>query len=123
MEDLIREFTNDPMVQTMAVLVVIDIVLGISAAVVGKSQTFQLSYVVDFLRNDVLGKLVPYYAVWAGVHLGGDFEVIGIPAIESVVGAAVIAALGASILNSLRDLGFWKSAPNELAGPDPGTPG
>lgn len=117
MIELINEFTADKGVQLAAALVALDIVLGVSAAVYLKK--FQLSYAVDFLRNDILAKLVPYFAVWMAVRVGGDWEVAGLGAIESVTNAAIVAALGASILNSLRDLNVWSSAPDSVAGPDP----
>lgn len=122
MQQLLHDFANDSMVITIAVLVGLDLVLGVAAALKDPSQSFRLAYLTDFLRNDVLGKMIPYYAVWAAVNVGGDFEVAGIPAIEDGVGALVIAALAGSILNSLRDMDLWKAAPDEVAGPDPNTP-
>lgn len=119
MEELLRQFANDEMVILIAILVGLDLLLGVAAAVRNDAQSFRLSYLTDFLRNDVLGKLVPYYAIWAAVNLGGDFEIAGIPAIEDGVGALVIAALAGSVLNSLRDMGLWQKAPDEMAGPDP----
>lgn len=121
MVELVKQFANDEMVILIAALVALDLVLGVSAALKNPDQAFRLSYVTDFLRNDILGKMVPYYAVWVAVNLGGDFELAGIPLIEDSVGALVVAALGASVLNSLRDMGIWKSAPDEVAGPDPGS--
>jgi hypothetical protein len=121
MVELLKQFANDEMVITIAALVALDVVLGVAASLRDPSQSFRLSYLADFLRNDVLGKMVPYYAVWVAVNLGGDFEIAGIPAIEDGVGALVVVALGASVLNSLRDMGLWKAAPEVLAGPDPGS--
>lgn len=117
---LLKSFTEDPTVIALGVLVALDIVLGISAAV--KQGVFRFVLVSDFLRADVLGKLVPYYAVWAALHVTGDVEVFGFSAIEETVGAAAIVALGASVLNSLRDLGIGKTLPDVVAGPDPVTP-
>jgi hypothetical protein len=117
MNDLIQQFANDDTVRLIAALVLLDIVLGIAAAV--KAGIFQLNYLVDFLRNDILGKAVPYFAVWAAVRLGGDLEIGGYGAIEEVVGAGVVLALGASVLNSLSELGLGKSLPAVIAGDDP----
>lgn len=119
MNELLRKFANDREVQAVAALVLLDFVFGVGAAF--KTKTFRLSYLTDFLRNDVLGKLVPYFAVMAVVTVGGDVSVGGVN-IQDVVGVAVIAALSSSILSSLNDLGFWKSAPAEIAGADPATP-
>lgn len=122
MTELLKQFTGDPAVQAAAVLVTLDFVLGVASAL--KAGTFRLAFVADVLRSDVLGKLVPFYAVWAAVEIGGDFEIPGLDlgAIKAAAALAVWAALGGSIMNSLRDLGLWKSAPDVLAGPDPMTP-
>ncbi len=114
---LLREFADDPTVRLVAGLILIDFVLGVSAGV--KAKSFRLGWISDFLRNDVLGKCVPYFAVWAAVRVSGDFEILGYGAIEETVGLAVVLSLGASALNSLRDLGLAKdSLPDELAGSD-----
>ena len=122
MQELVRQFANDEMVITIAVLVVLDFVLGVSASFKNPDQRFRLVYVTDFLRNDVLMKLVPYYAVWVAVNLGGDFELAGIPMIEDGVGALVVVALAASIVNSLKDMNLWKAPPESISAADPNTP-
>ena len=114
--ELISAFTADETVQLVAALIVVDFVLGVSAGV--KANTFRMGWLADFLRNDVLGKVVPYFAVWGAVRIGGDFELAGFGAIEEVTGAAVVLALGASVLNSLRDLGIATQAPDAIAGSD-----
>ena len=121
MADLLKQFTEDPTVLALGVLVVLDVVLGVSSAL--KARTFKFVLISDFLRADVLGKLVPYYAVWAAVQLTGDFDLGGFGIIEETTGAMAVAAIGASVLNSLRDLGFAKGAPDSIAGDDPTTPG
>lgn len=120
MVELIRAFGDDPTVRISAALVVLDLVLGVAAAV--KLGSFRLSYIADFLRNDVLGKLVPLYAVWAVTHLVGDINIGGLELIEESTNAAVSLALAGSILNSLRDLGLGSDMPNEVAGADPSAP-
>lgn len=114
MLELIRSFANDETVQLIAALVGLDFVLGVTAALV--ARTFRLGWLDDFLRRDVLQKAVPYFAVWAAVRLGGDIEIAGFGAIEEGVGGTVIAALAASCLNSLRDLGVLRGAPDAVAG-------
>lgn len=117
LSSLLGEFTADQGVQLAAALVALDVVLGVAAAL--KARTFRFVVLADFLRNDVLGKLLPYFAVWAAVRVGGDWQVAGLGAIETVTNAAVIAALAASVLNSLSELGLWQSAPAVVAAPDP----
>lgn len=121
MNALIRMFSDDPEIRLAAALILLDLVFGIAAAF--KARTFRFGWLADFLRNDVLGKLVPYFAVWAAVRLGGDIDVGGYGAIEETVGAAVIASIGASVLNSLRDLGLLPATtPDAIAGTDRGEP-
>lgn len=123
MVDLLKQFTEDPTVILMAVLVGLDVVLGVSAAIVSKAQKFRLVLISDFLRADVLGKLVPYYGIWAAVHVTGDIDLGSFGLIEETTGALAVAALGASILNSLRDLNLARGLPDAVAADDPTTPG
>jgi len=113
---LIDQFTEDPMVRAVGVLIFLDIVLGVSAAVY--THTFRFGWLSDFLRRDVLGKVVPYFAVWAAVRVGGDVEIAGYGMIEEGVGVFVIASLGSSVLNSLRDLGIASRLSDVVAGSD-----
>lgn len=116
MNALIREFANDPGIRLAAGLILLSFVLGLSAAI--KGGTFRMGWLSDFLRRDVLGKLVPYFAVWGAVRLGGDIEIAGFGAVEETVGALVIASVGATVLNSLRDLGLLpQTTPDAIAGP------
>ena len=117
---LLEQFTDDPTVILLAVLVALDVILGIAAAL--KAGTFRFVLISDFLRADVLGKLVPYYAVWAAVHLTGDVTLGEFGVIEETTGAAAAVAIGASVFNSLRDLGL-AGIPDTVAADDPTTPG
>jgi hypothetical protein len=121
MINLLNQFTEDPTVLVLSALVALDVILGVLAAL--KAGTFKFVLISDFLRADVLGKLVPYYAVWAAVHVTGDIDLGEFGLIEESVGALAIAAVGASVLNSLRDLGLAKNAPDVIAADDPTTPG
>lgn len=118
----LEHFVDDPTNKAIFILVALDFLLGVFAAV--KTKTFRLSYIADFLRNDVVGKVLPYFGVWWALHVGGDVELGSLELVEEVTGAAIVAALLGSVLNSLRDARVpgIVSAPDELAGPDPGTP-
>lgn len=117
MISLLREFADDSTVRLIAALILVDFVLGMSAGV--KAKTFRLGWISDFLRADVLGKVVPYFAVWGAVRVSGDIDLVGYGMIEEVVGAAVVLALTASVLNSLRDLSILPSStPDSVAGSD-----
>lgn len=118
---VLNAFVDDPTVRLIAVLVALDFVLGTAAALY--TRTFRLSFLADAFRNDVLGKLVPYYALWAALHVSGiDWSIGGFDVIEETAGAVAIAALVGSVLNSLRDFGLAKNASPEINGPDPGSP-
>jgi hypothetical protein len=122
MVQLLNQFTEDPTVIALAVLVALDMVVGVASAL--KAGTFKFVLIADFLRADVLSKLVPYYAIWAAVHLTGDVDLGDFGVIEETTGALAIAAVGASVLNSLRDLGLAQDKlPDVIAANDPTTPG
>lgn len=121
---LAHAFFEDTRVQIALLLLVLDFGLGtISGIVAGK---FRLSYLADTLKTDVLGKVLPFFLLYAGYLYAGSADLV-IPGfdIEILMNAAwvvLLAALGGSALNSLRDLGLLGSAPDEIAGPDPTTP-
>jgi len=115
---IVNAFMDDPTVRLIGALVVLDFVLGTLAAL--KAGTFRLSYFADVFRNDVLGKVLPYYALWGALHVSGiDWSVGGFDVVEESTGAIVIGALGGSVLNSLRDMGLLGNTTDTLAGPDP----
>lgn len=107
---LLSQFWNDGKVDWLVLLVIVDFVLGVIAAL--KSRTFRLSYVADFLRKDVIFKLGGYLVLYAAAVYAGEAEVLGIPEFDPglLAGAAYVVVVGAfvgSILNSLRDLGLF----------------
>lgn len=119
---IVEAFTDDPTVITIGALWLLDFLFGIFAA--AKLGTFRLSYFADTFRNDLLGKVFPYFTLWAALHLTSiDFSVYGLDVIEETAGAVVMAALIGSLLNSVRDLGFQKGMSDTIAGPDPESPG
>lgn len=118
---IVDQFTEDPTVRAIAAFWVLDFLLGLYAAY--KTRTFRLSYVADTFRNDVVGKILPYYTLWAAVHVTGiDWSIGGFDVVEETAGAVVIAALLGSVLASLKELGLGKQMSSEIAGPDPATP-
>lgn len=114
MRQLVQAFANDPGVLGLSALVALDFILGVCAGIV--KRRFRLAFVADFLRNDVLGKLVPYFAVWAVVHVGGDLQIDGYGAIEEGTLALALAAVGASAAGSLHELGLLKGLPATIVG-------
>ncbi len=120
MIELIRQFGNDPETIAIVVLIAVDLLFGISAAAVSKTQKINLAYLADFLRTDVLGKLVPYGGLWFLFQVSGDIELGDLEILETGASTAIIVALVASVLKSLGDLGL--PLPALLAQPDPVTP-
>lgn len=109
----VSEFANDKQLQAVLILIVLDVVLGITAAVVKKE--FAFSKVSGFLKDDVLGKVVPWFAVFAAAKFAPDVDVLGIDLnqVQTVFWAAVVIALVASLTSSANDLGV--SLPRSLA--------
>lgn len=126
MEAYLSAFFNDQRVQIVLLLLILRFALGVIAAFVNKEQSFRLSYVADIFRNDVLGKVFPFFILYGGYLYAKGAEII-IPGLDMELlmnGAwvVILAAFVGAILNSLRDLGLFASAPDEVAGPDPSTP-
>lgn len=120
MLQLLNQFQEDPTVVGLAILVGLDVLLGVLSAL--KRGVFKFVIIADFLRADVLGKLLPYYGIWAAVHVGGDIMVGDLGLIEEATGALALAAIGASVLNSIKELGL-STLPEVVAADDPTTPG
>ncbi len=101
-------FAHDDKVHGLLVLIFIDFVLGIIAAV--KMGNFRFSYVSDFLRNDLLFKVVPYFALYACALVRGEDSIIFDGLTWGVVAGAayvtVLAAMAGSLLASIADLGL-----------------
>jgi len=116
-------FFEDARVQTLLVLIALDIALGVVASV--KVGNFRLSFVADFARNDLLGKVVPFAFIYAAYKYASNVDLV-IPGLDMQVvmdgvWAIVLAALVGSLLSSIKQLGL-QALPEEVAGPDPATP-
>lgn len=114
MRQVLEAFTGDPKVQAAAILVLLDIFLGVIASI--KSHTFSWGRVADFLRDDILYKLLPYYGIWAATYVGGDLVIPGVDigAISAAAYLAVVAAMAYSIFKSLQELGLGdRSSPSQ----------
>lgn len=109
---IIHQIVSDRMFATMLAAVTIDLVLGVIAAVARPTVAgpFRLSYLTNFMRNDVLGKVVPWALLEAGAIVAGDFSIVipglDMSAIATTAGAGIVAAMVGSIIASLADLGF-----------------
>ena len=111
------EFANDTKVHAALFLVAADFLLGVAAAF--RVGDFRMSYVADFMKNDVLGKLIPYLGFYVLALVAGQVDIV-IPGLDFGVLAgaayvALVAALTGSILNSVRQLGTAPQEPQSFA--------
>jgi len=123
MASFFHAFFEDVRVQTLLVLIALDLALGVIASV--KLGNFRLSFVGDFARNDLLGKVAPFAVIYAGYIYARNVDLV-IPGVDmevvmNGVWAIVLAALVGSLLGSLKDLGL-QQLPAPIAGDDPATP-
>lgn len=120
----ISEFANDKQLYAVMVLIPLDIVLGIVASVyTGK---FAFTKVSAFLKDDVLGKVIPWFAIFAAAKFAPDVDIIGVDLnqIQTAFWAFVVVALVGSLLSSAADLGVnlprsLATGENEGANPKP----
>lgn len=104
----LNAFAHDTKSHILLALFVVDFILGVSAAVF-VTKSFRMSYVADILRRDVLGKLVPYFGLYALALIAGNEEFVPIPGADFGLLAGLafsifLLAMVGSILNSLHEL-------------------
>jgi Bacteriophage holin family len=113
LSQVVHAFVSDTTFKAVAVLVLLDLVLGIVAAV--KLGQFAFSKVSAFLKDDLLGKVLPWFSIYAAWKWAPSVDVLGVglKEIQEVVFAGVVVALVASLTSSLADLGL--TLPKTLA--------
>ena len=124
MTEWLNAFFEDSRTQVLLLLIILDLALGILAAVVAGG--FRLSYIADFARNDLLAKVLPFFVIYGGYKYAASADLV-IPGLDlevvmNGVWVIVLAALVGSVINSLRDLGLFQGLSDVIAGPDPATP-
>lgn len=112
--EVASSFAHDGYFQAVLVLIALDLLLGIIASV--KTGEFKFSWIAHFAQDDIVGKVFPWFLIFAASKYAPNVAVLGIDltSIEKVVFAAVAAALGGSLLSSLKDLGLPLPAPSAL---------
>lgn len=102
---ILHSFVTDKQVTLVAVLIAADLVFGVAAAL--KLGTFNLSYIATFAKDDVLGKVVPWFALFAFSKVSPGNLVAGVDfgTLATATFAIVTAALVGSLVSSLADLG------------------
>lgn len=116
---LLREFATKETTQIVLLVLIADFFLGVCAAV--KQDTFHFAYVSDFLKTDILGKVVPYFILSSLALVAGHVNIL-IPGLDFGVlagfaYAALMVALVGSILSSMKHLGV--PLPDAFAGEKP----
>lgn len=113
LQEVVQSFAQDDTLKAVAVLIVLDTLLGVTAAV--RAGQFAFAKVVGFLRDDVLGKVVPWFGIYAAWKWAPSVEVLGVglKEMQEAVFALVVVALLASLTSSLADLGL--NLPKSLA--------
>jgi hypothetical protein len=111
---ILASFVNDTQVHAVALLVAADIVFGVLAAV--KLHAFRVQNLVDTLHDDVLAKVLPWFALFAfGKVSSSSVGGVDFGNVADVFFGGITLAIGASIIKSLADLGV-KGVPAVLAG-------
>lgn len=113
---VLQSFARDTQLHAAIVLIAADVIFGVLAAF--KTKTFRLIRIADTLRDDVLLKVAPWLALFvlgkvSGAHVA-DVGGLDFGLVANIAWGGVVLALGASILNSLRDLGV--KTPDPVSG-------
>lgn len=112
---LLSAFFQDEKFTAVAILIIADIILGVGASFYNKGQTFALHYLANFARNDLLGKVFPWFILYAGAKASHDATLtlgVDMGNIADGVWVGVLAALVGSLTTSLSDFGV--SLPAQL---------
>jgi hypothetical protein len=117
---ILHQFVTDKQTQTIVALIVVDLILGVAAAL--KLGTFRLAYLANFARNDVLGKVAPFLVISAAADVAGGVNIV-IPGLDlknmaTGMFVGISAAMVGSILSSLKDL-TGAALPEAVAGHAP----
>ncbi len=113
-QEVVRLFADDKQLHAVIVLIALDLVLGVIAAV--RTGAFAFSKISAFLKDDVLSKVLPWFAVFATAKFAPSVDIAGVDLnqIQTVLWALVTAALVFSLTSSLNDLGLGKTLPKAV---------
>src|SRR2546423_10260255 len=112
---LLQSFAKDDKLKTVLILIAVDFILGVLAAM--KMGTFRFSYLGDFLRRDVLFKVVPWFTLYSAGKLTTTKAIPGINFATLADGAfaIIVAAMVGSILASVNQLRLSKDGAKAVA--------
>lgn len=105
---LLDSFAHDDLLKAVLVLIVLDVLIGVIAAIVDKEQRFRFDRLGDFLLDDVLGKVFPWFILYAAAKVAPKVDVLGVDldAIQKAAWGIVVVVLVASLVQSLGQLGL-----------------
>jgi hypothetical protein len=101
----LNSFLHNDQLKLVVFLIVADLILGVIAAII--NHTFVLKHISAFLRDDVLEKVVPWFALFCLGKANSGFEIVGSVDFGTLADAAFVgvsAALLGSLLKSLNDM-------------------
>lgn len=117
-------FAHDKQLYAVIILIVVDLILGVGAALY--KGTFAFTKITGFLHDDVLGKVFPWFVLFAVSKFAPGADVLGVDfnALQTAAWALVLIALVASLTASLADFGVGMpkvlaTGENEGAPPTP----
>jgi hypothetical protein len=113
----LNAFLHNDQLKLVVFLIFADIVLGVIAAFL--NHQFVLKHLSAFLRDDVLEKVVPWFALFCLGKANSGFDIVGGLDFGTLADAAFVgvsAALLGSLLKSLSDMHIAGDLPEALAG-------
>lgn len=124
LQEVVREFAHDKQLHAVIVLIALDLILGVVAAV--RTGKFAFTKVSAFLKDDVLSKVLPWFAVFAAAKFAPSVDIAGVDLnqVQTALWGLVTVALVFSLTSSLADLGLGTTLPKavttgENEGPTP----
>lgn len=111
LDQAIQSLLHDQQLVAVFGLVGLDILLGVLAAIYPKAQTagkFHFEKLTAFLYDDVLGKVLPWAAIYIFAQMYPSMDVLGVNLGDIATGifVGVVAALVASLTVTLGDFGL-----------------
>jgi hypothetical protein len=127
LSEAIQKLLHDQQLIAIFVLVFLDILLGVAAALnpKDKTQRFNFGKLTNFLRDDVLGKVLPWAGIYVFAQMYTGLSVLGVDlgSIATAIWVVMLASLLNSLAGSLQDLGLpIPSIGGSVGNPEPEPP-
>lgn len=111
LNEAIQKLLHDQQLVAIFVLVALDIVLGVAAALAPRAKAaghFNFGKLTNFLQDDVLGKVLPWAAIYIFAQMYSGLSILGVDlgAIATGIWVVMLAALVNSLYGSLQDFGL-----------------